>query len=316
MLHVKTCACGPGAEFPCPTRVKGCHETRKLLAHYRRCKDIRTREAHSGRRSLRQQKHKCFICSLVARRAQEMLGSGGGGSAGGNGRSPAKGRLGSGGCGSAGGNGRSPAKGRRGGVATIITDSSSPSSVTRIHVEKGFVEENPTQNSVLIRTTSLTRTASRVLMPPPPPRSPVTIVSSANDTSYLERNNSLSILLPHSYDSLRPLPEVRFPDLLSPIEVVVPSPRRQRAESCDERRSASSTAQNGSAFDFDSEPQQEQKQQQRPAMNRPVMHRQRSASCDSFVSLRGCDTIAEEGGLEHANSEGCIFAMDDVSADS
>mmetsp|Transcript_55137 Transcript_55137/g.133964 ORF Transcript_55137/g.133964 Transcript_55137/m.133964 type:complete len:424 (-) Transcript_55137:356-1627(-) len=83
-LHLKTCSAGP--LDPCPSNHKGCQDARKLLAHYRRCRDIRTRQAQSPSKS--QQQHVCLVCSLVARHAKFSLERGtGAGSNRGNGSS-------------------------------------------------------------------------------------------------------------------------------------------------------------------------------------------------------------------------------------
>ena len=60
------CPAGPSGAGPCPARHRGCHEARRLLAHYRRCQDLRRRGSPHGRA--------CLVCSLVARHAK---GSGG-----------------------------------------------------------------------------------------------------------------------------------------------------------------------------------------------------------------------------------------------
>lgn len=68
-LHLKTCS----AELlePCPSSHPGCQDARKLLAHYRRCRDIRARQAQNP--SIRSQQHVCLVCSLVARHAKFTL---------------------------------------------------------------------------------------------------------------------------------------------------------------------------------------------------------------------------------------------------
>ena len=68
-LHLKTCSAGPGS--PCPTEYKGCGDARKLLAHYRRCRDIRARQASNPR----VQQHVCLVCTLVARQVKGSLDS-------------------------------------------------------------------------------------------------------------------------------------------------------------------------------------------------------------------------------------------------
>jgi hypothetical protein len=69
-LHLKTCSSGDLE--PCPTGHKGCQDARKLLAHYRRCRDIRARQAHLPPPA-RSQQHVCLVCSLVARHAKFTL---------------------------------------------------------------------------------------------------------------------------------------------------------------------------------------------------------------------------------------------------
>jgi len=76
LLHVKTCAAGPG--FVCPDGFNGCLQARKLLSHYRRCREIRARQARQppAKRLLKQQRHNCLVCSLLARHAKTVLDSG------------------------------------------------------------------------------------------------------------------------------------------------------------------------------------------------------------------------------------------------
>mmetsp|Transcript_25700 Transcript_25700/g.47897 ORF Transcript_25700/g.47897 Transcript_25700/m.47897 type:complete len:233 (+) Transcript_25700:350-1048(+) len=54
-LHLKTCS----AELlePCPSSHPGCQDSRKLLAHYRRCRDIRARQAQNP--AAKSQHHVC-----------------------------------------------------------------------------------------------------------------------------------------------------------------------------------------------------------------------------------------------------------------
>lgn len=67
-LHMKICAAGPGAA--CPTRHKGCNDARKLLTHYRKCREIRARQAGQYPKT---QQHACLVCTLVARHAKSMF---------------------------------------------------------------------------------------------------------------------------------------------------------------------------------------------------------------------------------------------------
>ena len=69
-LHHKTCSAK--LTEPCPTQHKGCQDARKLLAHYRRCRDIRLRQSQTQNGKNRQQ-HVCLVCSLVARHAKFTL---------------------------------------------------------------------------------------------------------------------------------------------------------------------------------------------------------------------------------------------------
>ena len=55
----------------CPTGYNGCQQSRKLLAHYRRCRSIRVKQAGQATRGNEQ--HHCLVCSLVARQARSML---------------------------------------------------------------------------------------------------------------------------------------------------------------------------------------------------------------------------------------------------
>lgn len=68
-LHLKTCSAV--LLEPCPSQHQGCQDARKLLAHYRRCRDIRARQAQNP--SARSQQHVCLVCSLVARHAKFTL---------------------------------------------------------------------------------------------------------------------------------------------------------------------------------------------------------------------------------------------------
>jgi hypothetical protein len=69
-LHMKTCTADPGVA--CPTSQKGCNDARKLITHYRRCREIRARQAGQHPKHKVQQ-HLCLVCSLVARHAKGVL---------------------------------------------------------------------------------------------------------------------------------------------------------------------------------------------------------------------------------------------------
>jgi len=70
LLHVKECSAGTG-DFQCPDNYHGCYPARKLLNHYRRCREIRIRQIRS--RIGRKQSHSCLVCSLTARYAKTVL---------------------------------------------------------------------------------------------------------------------------------------------------------------------------------------------------------------------------------------------------
>ena len=69
-LHLKTCPAGH--DFPCPARYEGCLQARKLLKHYRACRNIRSRQVTSPPLK---GNHVCLICSMVARHARSLLDS-------------------------------------------------------------------------------------------------------------------------------------------------------------------------------------------------------------------------------------------------
>ena len=52
--------------------MNGCLQARKLLAHYRRCREIRSRQYGRGPR----QQHPCLLCTLVARHMKNVLEGG------------------------------------------------------------------------------------------------------------------------------------------------------------------------------------------------------------------------------------------------
>jgi hypothetical protein len=68
-LHLKTCSAA--LLEPCPSQYQGCQDARTLLAHYRRCRDIRARQAQNP--VARLQHHVCLVCSLAARHARFTL---------------------------------------------------------------------------------------------------------------------------------------------------------------------------------------------------------------------------------------------------
>jgi hypothetical protein len=70
LLHLKTCPAGNNG-CSCPSNYNGCHQSRKLLAHYQKCRELRAKQAGMGRRTKSQ--HVCLVCSLVARHARNVL---------------------------------------------------------------------------------------------------------------------------------------------------------------------------------------------------------------------------------------------------
>lgn len=68
-LHLKTCPSSTSLE-PCPANRTGCADSRKLINHYRRCRDIRARQIANR---TREPQHVCLVCSLVARHAKGSL---------------------------------------------------------------------------------------------------------------------------------------------------------------------------------------------------------------------------------------------------
>jgi hypothetical protein len=80
LLHLASCAVGPG--FSCAS--PGCDQARKLLSHYRRCRDLRLRATPD-------RPHNCLVCSLLAREVRaKPAGGPGPGEAGKEGRSRAE----------------------------------------------------------------------------------------------------------------------------------------------------------------------------------------------------------------------------------
>lgn len=77
-LHMKTCH--TNADGECPLSYHGCDQSRKLLAHHRRCKALRTKRhsptspSSSTRPTVAAAtQHYCLVCSLVARQARTLL---------------------------------------------------------------------------------------------------------------------------------------------------------------------------------------------------------------------------------------------------
>jgi hypothetical protein len=173
LLHIKSC---PSAfdELPCPTNVQGCHSVRKLLGHYKACREMR-RQQHRGRSpfskaSERQQQHQCLVCSLVARHARNVLEGGKGPMASVKGSSAAKGAV----------SVTIPAKLVQS-VQALKLNTSEPGVSASLQTQ-----ESGTQMFPQIRPKpkqGIERTESMLLMPPPPPRTPLS--SKKQDVSDL-----------------------------------------------------------------------------------------------------------------------------------
>jgi hypothetical protein len=84
LLHVKYCPSNSD-HTTCPEQIQGCTQARKLLAHYRRCREIRSlkRTSYHTNHStlslnsaLSSSSHSpCLICSLLARHARNVMES-------------------------------------------------------------------------------------------------------------------------------------------------------------------------------------------------------------------------------------------------
>jgi hypothetical protein len=62
----------PGGGYGCAER--GCDSARKLLNHYKRCRDVRARQAAQLQKTnAKQDAHVCLVCSLMARHAKSMF---------------------------------------------------------------------------------------------------------------------------------------------------------------------------------------------------------------------------------------------------
>ncbi|KAL7481076.1 hypothetical protein ACHAW6_006753 [Cyclotella cf. meneghiniana] len=71
LSHVQACPTSSNPSCSCPTCFKGCNETRKLLAHYQKCKDLRSRQNTAQGKQYPQQTT-CLVCSLMARYAKNI----------------------------------------------------------------------------------------------------------------------------------------------------------------------------------------------------------------------------------------------------
>ena len=211
-LHVKTCPAGASSllELDCPTGYRGCDQGRKLLAHYRRCRSIRARQAGlrngggggiggvcgltlpAGLGGGLDQQH-CLICSLVARQARSVMekkvrlsptgtgGGSGGASSGGGMSSPTKRMLSSSSAKYGGGiGGNAP----HGAISSFVVDSNIGedflvgSTNSNVNSNDGLPEQPQQQHQQLKEGGACDDEAeeektlpSAKKMPPPPPRS-------------------------------------------------------------------------------------------------------------------------------------------------
>jgi hypothetical protein len=69
--HVQTCPVADSPSSPCPVSCKGCNETRKLLAHYHKCKELRSNQTNSEGNQYPKQTS-CLVCSIMARHAKNF----------------------------------------------------------------------------------------------------------------------------------------------------------------------------------------------------------------------------------------------------
>lgn len=287
LVHVKSCPAGPN--FPCPCSFKGCNETRKLLAHYRRCKDLRLKQVGLGRRNNGMQlDQSCLVCSLMARYAKTMVDRH-----------------------------RSQGVGRSSNAASLLTDalsSSFGSTSAKFNVEKDFAsfstqEVDDTTRTTQVQKPCLGRSPSAQLMPPPPPRPSTADLNVCNSNESIgspptqsllmhsravkiaaitdpESEESLSdpVMLGKSVDSsvpMAPFSILKKSSKEGPLveDLVVPAPRRVRAESYDERKVVK-FATTVSSRHYYPAPQQEHFIVPNPLADNNT-GRPRSASCDT-----------------------------------
>mmetsp|Transcript_15695 Transcript_15695/g.19138 ORF Transcript_15695/g.19138 Transcript_15695/m.19138 type:complete len:334 (-) Transcript_15695:104-1105(-) len=74
--HIKTCPGSQSSSACCPTKYQGCQDARKLLAHYRHCREKARQQRIQSR--LKQSKptkqtHFCLICTLLARHDKDVI---------------------------------------------------------------------------------------------------------------------------------------------------------------------------------------------------------------------------------------------------
>lgn len=75
LLHLKTCPARSGSD--CPQSHEGCAQSRKLLAHYKQCREVRAKQAMNMKRTSKAQPPACLVCSLLARQVRTVIDSSG-----------------------------------------------------------------------------------------------------------------------------------------------------------------------------------------------------------------------------------------------
>lgn len=192
LIHIKGCTAAFD-ELPCPSNVQGCQTVRKLLNHYRTCRDNNSRHGsamqHGSRinRSSRAatsnqdpssgNRHQCLVCSLVARHARNALE--GAGRSGpllvGSSKMPLTATV------------RVPAK-----LVRVVDEQD-----RKEHEELALTAPPPEPNLKLARSESMK------LMPPPPPRLPLQTNSSPSSSmGQPEVSPSMFYGTPPSYHQL------------------------------------------------------------------------------------------------------------------
>jgi len=193
LIHIKGCTAAFD-ELPCPSNVQGCQTVRKLLNHYRTCRDNNSRHGSAiqhGSRTNRSSRaatsqdhcsgnrHQCLVCSLVARHARNAL-EGAGRSNGpllvGSSKMPLTATV------------RVPAK-----LVRVVDEQD-----RKEHEELALTAPPPEPNLKLARSESMK------LMPPPPPRLPPLQMNTSPSSSMGQPEISLSMFYgtPPSYHQL------------------------------------------------------------------------------------------------------------------
>lgn len=223
LLHVKICTAGPN--FPCPTNYKGCNEARKLMAHYCKCKDVRSRQQQAiglvGRQLLRAaDQGSCLVCSLMARYARSMMERTAAISHDNNNNLCSQLKIG-------------PS------TATATTTAATTTTTITSSIMDGKVitDENGLVNFATHHPFHPKRTPSMTLMPPPPPRR-LSHLLLPNGSKIMNDRNDSGVTIPMIWPSsslVSSLGSIVEDDGL--LVVPCPSNLRQRAVSYDERQS-------------------------------------------------------------------------------